>query len=250
MHLAFWRAFFGFAAFVARSAYFNIIKVRLTAWLARLLRAALPCLFYGVPCFLALPFALGFLACRLFLKGGAVSLVILSASEVSTQSKRGFFAALKMTKPCRCLAPFLLMKRRRLAFGVVFKKRCARLFGFAFCSLAALAFYGVPLTTHPQPPPQGRGLCVALPCDSPVIASRFLKRRGNLGRTASVERFALLVWHCLVILSVSEKSIDKVWILRLWLRMTRLKQTPCGLLVILSETKYPFAWIFCAQNDI
>ena len=47
----------------------------------------------------------------------------------------------------------------------------------------------------------------------------------------------------------SEKSIDKVWILRLRLRMTRLKQTPCGLLVILSEAKYPFAWIFCAQND-
>ena len=50
---------------------------------------------------------------------------------------------------------------------------------------------------------------------------------------------------CLVILSVSEKSIDKVWILRLRLRMTRLKQTPCGLLVILSEAKYPQikAWI-------
>lgn len=32
----------------------------------------------------------------------------------------------------------------------------------------------------------------------------------------------------------SKKSIDKVWILRLRLRMTRLKQTPCRLLVILT----------------
>ena len=35
----------------------------------------------------------------------------------------------------------------------------------------------------------------------------------------------------------SKKSIDKVWILRLRLRMTRLKQTPCGLLVILSDSE-------------
>ena len=35
----------------------------------------------------------------------------------------------------------------------------------------------------------------------------------------------------------SKKSIDKVWILRLRLRMTRFKQTPCKLLVILSDSE-------------
>ena len=40
-----------------------------------------------------------------------------------------------------------------------------------------------------------------------------------------------------------------MWILRLRLRMTRLKQTPCGLLVILSEVFTNQSVDFCAQND-
>ena len=51
--------------------------------------------------------------------------------------------------------------------------------------------------------------------------------------------FARFLWLALLSrhFERSEKSIDKVWILRLRLRMTRFKQTPCGLLVILSDSE-------------
>ena len=79
----------------------------------------LPCAFsfdekrqaLGVACLCALLLRSLFVAC-LF------CLVILSVSEKSIDKVWILRLRLRMTKPCLCRAPFLLMKRRQLAFGV------------------------------------------------------------------------------------------------------------------------------------
>ena len=96
---------------------------------------------------------------------------------------------------------------------------------------SGVAFGSLPLTTHPQPPPQGRGLCVALP-------------------------LARLLWLGFAIPCHSEPQAKNPhlnkWIFRFLRKLKMTKACRCRValimykatrllpyLVILSEAKYP-----------